>query len=475
MLIDINKLLEQGEGLNCEFKSSFTKDIAQALCAFANTKGGAVVIGVKDDGTPIGVNLNKETLQVWVNEIKQNTYPTIIADTYDFNINGKTIVVLSIDEFPVKPVSARGRYYKRIRNSNHQMSLSEVSNMHIKTFNSSWDYYEDPNHTLDDISLDKVNSFIEKANKYRLNKITDDPLTILKKYELLKNDKITNAAYLLFAKNYTLPTCIEIGRFSNDRITIKDALTLRSDIFNEVEDLMSFILKHINKRYEFTGAIQREEIWDYPIDALREIIVNMVVHRDYMHHGDSSVKIYDDRIEFFNPGHFPPEITSEKLKTNEYTSDCRNKQIAAMFKDSHDMEKYGTGIYRVTQKFNQHGLVAPIFENFQHGIRVIVLSDLLNDRKVTHKQEKVTHKQEKVTHKQEKVTHKQEKVTHKSKDKILLLLKENPLLQREDLMKELSLTMSGIKKHLQELQAQKRLTREGSRKTGKWVVVDDDC
>jgi predicted HTH transcriptional regulator len=186
MLIDLNKLLEIGEGLHCEYKSSFNKTVTQSLCAFANTKGGCVIIGVNNAGTPVGIDLGKESLQTWINEVKQNTSPTIIADAYDFNINGKTIAVLVINEFPIKPISANGKYYKRIKNSNHQMTLSEVSNMHIKTFNSSWDYYEDPNHSLDDLLLDKVNKFIEKANKYKRVKIYDDPLTVLKKYELLK-------------------------------------------------------------------------------------------------------------------------------------------------------------------------------------------------------------------------------------------------------------------------------------------------
>ncbi len=292
-----------------------------------------------------------------------------------------------------------------------------------------------------------------------------------------------------------MSTCIEIGRFSNDKITIKDALTLRNDIFNQVEDLMSFILKHINKRYEFTGVIQREEIWDYPLEALREIIVNMVVHRNYMHHGASSVKIYDDKIEFFNPGHFPDEITPEKLLTNDYTSDCRNKQIATMFKDSHDMEKYGTGIYRVSKKFNEYDLVAPIWKNFQHGMKVTVIfepfnikelrehhekvtykleNDPIKDKKVSNKLEKVTHKPEIYPIGNKKVTYKAGKVPHKSKDKILYLLKENSFLQRKNLMEELSLSLSGIKKHLRELQEQGRLKREGSRKTGKWVVIENN-
>jgi len=422
MLINIDNLLKQGEGLTCEFKSSFNKGVVQTLCAFANTKGGSVVIGVDNEGVPVGITLGKETLQNWVNEIKQNTLPSIIVDVYEFEIKEKIFIVLAFDEFPIKPVSANGRYYRRIKNSNHQMSLSEVSNMYMKTFNSSWDYYEDPNHSLDDISMAKVDGFIKMINNFRKSTIQDDPLIVLKKYELIRNDKITNAAYLLFAKNEILATCIEIGKFI-DQITIKDSITLSSDLFSEIENVMDFIIKHINKRYEFTGEIQRKEIWDYPLTALREIIVNMIIHRDYTHHGDSSIKIFDDKIEFFNPGYFPDHITKIKLINNDYTSDCRNKLIAKLFKDTGNMEKYGSGIGRVCKQFVEHGLKEPIFENFQHGVRVIV------------KLEKLPNKEEKLPNKKENYPIKEEKLPNK---------KENYPIKEEKLPKYFSCRRSHI-------------------------------
>ena len=301
------------ENLYTEFKSSFNDAVIETLVAFANTNGGKVLIGVDNGGMPLkNFMIGDETVQQWLNEIKNKTQPSVIPDSTYIDWMGSKVVELSVKEFPIKPVSFKGRYYKRVKNSNHQLSLTEISDLHLKTFNSSWDNYITNDYTLDDISLDKVNTFIETSNKIREIKIGDDPLIVLNKFELIKESGIVNACHLLFAKNDVFKATIELGRFSTPTI-IKDALTLRADLFTEIEEVFNFIKKHINKEYIITGKPQREERWQYPMDALREIIINMIVHRDYMHYGDSSVKIYDTSIEFFNPGSLPDTITIKQL------------------------------------------------------------------------------------------------------------------------------------------------------------------
>lgn len=219
------------------------------------------------------------------------------------------------------------------------------------------------------------------------------PLTVLNKFELIKGAKISNACYLLFAKNDVFQAAIELGRFSTQTI-IKDGSTLRADLFTEVEAVLNFIKKHINKEYIITGNSQREERWQYPLNALREIVINMIVHRDYMHYGDSAVKIFDNSIEFFNPGTLPEAISIEQLLKGNYSSQTRNKKIATMFKEAGVIEKYGSGIKRIRDSFVAHGLIPPVFENFQHGFRVTVFAD---NGKVGEKVgEKITVNQQKI-------------------------------------------------------------------------------
>jgi ATP-dependent DNA helicase RecG len=177
---DLIQLLETGENEQIEFKKSFDKEAIESLSSFANTKGGSVLIGVEDSGVVKGVSVGKETLQNWNNQIKQSCTPSILPDTDIISYEDKKIVVLSIPEYPVKPICCKGKYYKRVNNSNHQMTLSEIADLHFKTLNTSWDHYPDSNHKLNTISLQKVNNFISLSNKSRPFPLADSPLSVLK-------------------------------------------------------------------------------------------------------------------------------------------------------------------------------------------------------------------------------------------------------------------------------------------------------
>lgn len=269
-----NNTLLTGENEMVEFKSSFNDEVITSLVAFANTKGGTVYIGVNDKSEAKGINVGKETIQSWVNEIKNKTTPSIIPSSEIYMYNDRTVVALSVIEYPIKPVSFKGRYFKRIGNANHSMSVTEVADAHLQSINSSWDAYPNTTHTLDDISLEKVQTSIELMNKNGMS-IADDPLTLLLKYNLLRDNKLTNAAYLLYKKADSFETTIELGRFQ-DAITIKDTARSKSDVISQVDQVFDFVKKHLNKRVIITGNPQNTQKWQYPLEAIREIIMNMV-------------------------------------------------------------------------------------------------------------------------------------------------------------------------------------------------------
>jgi ATP-dependent DNA helicase RecG len=109
-LASIKSIIAGGEGLNTEFKILFSQEVIISLNAFANTEGGTVLVGGDNDGRITGIVLNSESIASWINEIKSKTEPSIIPDAEEFTVDGKTIVALSIQEFPVKPVAEKGRY-----------------------------------------------------------------------------------------------------------------------------------------------------------------------------------------------------------------------------------------------------------------------------------------------------------------------------------------------------------------------------
>jgi ATP-dependent DNA helicase RecG len=239
------------ESIKIEYKKSFDKETIESICAFANTKGGTIFIGVDDNGIPIGIDIGKENLQQWINQIKQLTSPSLIPDIEEVNLSGKNVITISIPEYPVKPVACRGRYYLRVGNANHLMSLSQVVDLHLRTFNRSWDYHFDNQNGPESIAIDKVHNFIEMANRYRDFPITDTPLEVLKKLELERDGKISNGCFLLFMADESTRTAIELGRFESETI-IKDGIRLKCDLFTEIEKTLEFIKKHISKRFEIT-------------------------------------------------------------------------------------------------------------------------------------------------------------------------------------------------------------------------------
>ncbi len=450
---NLHKLIAQGENEKLEFKSSFNTEVIETLTAFANTKGGKVLIGINDAGKVVSsFSFNKETIPGWVNEIKNKTYPSLIPDVEIIEYESIKIVEFLIADFPIKPVSCKGKYFKRVENSNHQLNLTEISNLHLKTFNSSWDYYPDENHTIESISEEKIEKFLDLRNKNHIVSVDESLFTFLNKLELLRENKITNACFLLFTQKDTILSTIELGRFQDD-ITIKDAITIRQDLINEVDTVLEFILKHIRKEYVITGKVKRDEIWEYPLEALREIVLNMIVHRDYMHHGDSVIKIFDDRIEFYNPGQLPEGITVDDLLKGSYVSDCRNKLIAFAFKEIGWIEKYGSGIRRILKAFLDHGCRKPVFENFQQGFRVIVYSRQKVGERVG---EKVG---ERVG---ENLTENQDKI-------IKLILMKNRISARE-LSVELGISQRKIEENISKLKEKGILQRIGPAKGGYWKI-----
>ncbi|MDO8464960.1 MAG: putative DNA binding domain-containing protein, partial [Gallionella sp.] len=316
---ELKKLIAAGESQTLEFKASFSNEAVETIAAFSNTNGGTVLLGVADTGQIAGLSLTVEKLQQWANEVKTKTTPAILPETEVVTLGGKTIAALRVKEYPIKPVGVKGRYYKRVGNANHLMTPTEVAEAHFRTFNSSWDYTTDPEHTLADIALTKVKKFISRVNKGRSIKIKDAPLKALEKLDLVRGKHISRACYLLFLKRESLFTAVELGRFQTPTL-IKDGARTKSDLFTQVDAVFNFILKHLNKEYIITGKPQRDERWDYPLDALREIIINSIVHRDYSGLTGGVVKVFDDKIQIFNSGRLPHGLTVPMLLKGDYPS-----------------------------------------------------------------------------------------------------------------------------------------------------------
>ena len=359
---DIKQIIAEGESQRTEFKSSFNVEAMESITAFANTEGGCVLVGVSNKGKIVGVDTNEESVQQWVNEIKSKTEPAILVDAERYEIEGKAVVMLSVPEYPVKPIALQGRFYKRIGNSNHLLSATEIANLSMLSLQVSWDSFPALGKTLEDLDTESIDRFIERVSSNGRLSLSGKTWTDkLRKLKLINGETPTNAAYLLFGKG-NIGYNVHAGRFKTPSMIIDDRM-MNGNLFQTVEETMRFLLSQIKVAYEITGkTTQRTEIFEYPLPALREIVLNTIIHRDYTSPMDVQIKVFDQKITFFSPGELYGKQTIEALKTDDYQAYTRNKLIAEAFYLTGDIEKYGTGYTRIRSEIASYPTMKFEFE-----------------------------------------------------------------------------------------------------------------
>ena len=159
---DIKNLIASGESETVEFKERFDRETTETAVAFANTNGGVILIGVSDKGQLKGVSVGKESLRNWSNQISQATDPRVIPEIESVTLESKQVVAIRIKEFPIKPVSARGRCFRRVSVSNRVMTPQEIARMHLNTVRQSWDQLLSVNTSIDDIDAEKIEWYLAR-------------------------------------------------------------------------------------------------------------------------------------------------------------------------------------------------------------------------------------------------------------------------------------------------------------------------
>jgi ATP-dependent DNA helicase RecG len=446
-------MLLKKETTHIEYKASFNDEAIESLVAFANTKGGAVHIGVKDNGKITGVVLGKETVAGWINEIKTKTVPSIVPNVDIVNKENKDIVILTVTEYPVKPLSMKGRYYKRVENSNHLLSPQEIVNLSLQSRQLSWDSYPYPGASFDDLNTDKIKQFILKVNLIGRFTLPDSPMDALNKLGMMEDGVPTNAAMILFSKA-NLRYNVHIGRFKTPDMIIADKM-INGNLYDVVEESMQTIIGHLKFAFEIKGrSTQRTEIPEYPLEAVREMLLNSVIHRDYQSPTDVQIKIFDNSISFFNPSGLYGSITEEDLKTDNYRASTRNRQIAEAFYLTKDIEKYGSGFLRIRRELVNYPTMVFSYRNAGYGF----FSDLSYTVQKTSTEKFGEKFGEKKT----------------NKKKILAVIKEKPEITIIELSEIIGISSRGIEKNLSLLKKEGAIKRIGTDKTGHWEVLKEE-
>ena len=223
------QLLAGGESETVEFKESLQEEALQAIGAFANHRGGTLLIGVTDAGVPIGVVVGKATVREIIDRIASCTEPRVVPDVQVVTLNDRHIIVVQVPEYPIKPVAVRGRCYRRVDSSNRQLSPTAIAEMHLASTGTSWDAQLAPGKSAQDLNLDRVRTYMNLATGVGRRNFPAgaDPLEILEKLELLQDGHPTWAALLLFGKRPQSPlvqATVHCGRFRTETDIVDDRL-----------------------------------------------------------------------------------------------------------------------------------------------------------------------------------------------------------------------------------------------------------
>ena len=467
----IKNIINQGESDILEFKSSFSKEVIESIVAFSNTKGGKIIIGCSNSKNIIGTTVAEESIQKWQNEVKQNTEPAVFPTFDAVEIEDKTIVVVSVDEFPLKPITFKNRYFSRKKNSNHLMTANEIVELRYTSLNYSFDAFpvKTSYSQLDNNALSFFKKRISETGRFVSN---GDLIVDFEKLGLIIDGNLTRAAQLLFGTHHT---CIHIGRFKSAD-TIIDDLVIRSPLILAVEETMNFIKRNITLSYSFTGELKRVERWQFPLQAVRELILNAVVHKDYTNPTDVIIKIFDSSIEISNPGRLMSGLTINDLLTDTYQARHRNKLLAEIFYLTGDIEKYGTGFIRLRKWMTEYPELNYQFADLNDFLRsTLSINEAVLSKNNSDNEPEYMLDNDTANNLIPKFLNATDNVTENytenyTENAILKAFNNNPKITISELSKLIQITEIGIKWNIKKLKQKGLLTRIGPDKGGYWKV-----
>jgi len=278
-------------------------------------------------------------------------------------------------------VSFNGKYYERVGNTTREMNPERLRQFLLRGTN--WDSLINEEAELGEIDEETVRMFIRMGKvKGRLTVFDEnvDIKTLFEHLKLSNKGRLTNAAIILFGKDpqrYFLNAVLRVIRLKNETTPVGDRL-IGGNLFKQVIEGEEAIKNFLGVRYEIKGLV-REEIWDYPLPAIREALINALIHRDYFKWNvQTQIKIFDDYIWFYNIGGLPEGITLEQLK-EPHPSVPRNPLIVHIFYLAGFIEEIGSGIGRIIETMSEAGLPEPEFKEEMGGFSVYFRKDIYTE------------------------------------------------------------------------------------------------
>ena len=455
-----------GENKNIEYKRelpSKSDKYIKSLVAFANTSGGKLVIGIEDDDHEvIGVDEAEvfSMIDTITNVISDTVEPQLVPNITCSTVCGKCIIIVEIypgnhRPYYIKSIGKEKGTYICIAGSTRHVDSIQLKELELQGMNQSYDETVLVGHEIDIEAAQKlcvdIKKHIVEATDGKV-KVKDVTIQNLENWGIVKrveNTLVPTVAFDLLTTNSNRFAKVQCALFKGiTRSVFIDKREFEGSLYSQIEEAYQFILKHINLGAEIDGIIRRD-IYELPVKAIREAIVNAVTHRNYMDNSCVQVCIYDDRVEITSPGMLFGGLTLEMMMRG--SSKIRNTGIAEIFSRMHIVEGWGTGVQRMLDGCKEYNIQPPKFTEIGDCFRVEFF------RKNTNVQENVH-------------VNVQENKKMTKKEWVFELITERNDISNKEIAEKLNCSPKTVYRYIKELKSDSIIERVGSDKQGYWKI-----
>ena len=395
-----------GESKNVEFKESLPEKsikYMKSVIAFANGTGGKIIFGIADKTREVVGFDNEDVfkkMDAIANAVSDSCEPAIIPDITLQTVDGKTVIVVEVFEgrqrpYYIKSLGREGGVYVRVAGTTRLADEYMIKELLFEGSNRYFDQTLCTGLSITDEDIDALcKAMKEQAEKNAYNEeqkasIKDVGRQQLRSWGILierDGKDYPSNAFAILTGNGGLHVATQCGVFKGTtKAVFVDRREYTGPLWEQIDEAFQFVLRNIHLGATIVG-IYRQDIYEIPPDAIRELIINAMVHRSYLDHGTVQVAVYDNRLEITSPGKLPMGQTLERMK--EGYSKIRNEALANAFSYMNLIEHWGSGIPRIIDKVKAAGLREPEFIGGEVDLRIniyrgqVTINDLNDLKKV---------------------------------------------------------------------------------------------
>ena len=453
------------ETQNIEWKESWRDEYLKWVCGFANAQGGVLEIGKNDRGEVVGV----ENILRLLEEIP-NKAQSLLGIVVDVNLkseDGGEYLEIAVDPYP-NPISYKGEFHYRSGSTKQVLRGVALSRFLLQKYGRTWDDVPLLGVGLEDLDSRIFDEFRQRgADSERLPRdiLDESDEGIIERLQLREADFLKRAAVMLFhptPDRFVMEAYVKIGYFRGSELLYQDIV--EGDLFTQVNRTMDLLYTKYTRALISYDGVYRVETFPVPREAMREAVINAIIHRDYASPTTIQIRVYDDRISIWNAVQLPPEWDAGQL-TGEFSSKPYNPRIAYAFFRAGMIEAWGRGIRRIVDICKEAGNPTPKWELEPSGDGLWLrfpfsaayqAADSASTPKATPKTNQMPT---------------QETTQETTQERILALLEAEPELTQRMLAERVGLTPDGVKYHLTKLRAAGAIRHVGSTKAGRWEVL----